>query len=197
LLVRVHDAGDAGAWSQLIDIFAPVLWGYCVKRGLTDADAASVTEEALAKVSRSIRRSDADPSRYTLRAWLFAVLRHGLRKWAKRQGVSGRLFMEDRPEDIALWKEEYRRGLFRWTARQVEAGLAPADWQAFWQTTVGQSPVDEVAINLGLSADAVLAARSRVLARLSDLVRDIEGGAEAHTPSGQAKGDSTPSDSAS
>jgi len=58
----------------------------------------------------------------------------------------------------------------------VRGSFREATWQAFWRTAVeGRSP-QEVAAELGLSPGAVYIARSRVLARLREQVRQVEEG---------------------
>jgi len=54
LLLRLRDARDDQAWSQFVDIYAPLVYGYARKHGLQDADAADVTQEVLRSVARSI-----------------------------------------------------------------------------------------------------------------------------------------------
>jgi RNA polymerase sigma-70 factor (ECF subfamily) len=55
LLLRIRDSADTEAWRQFADLYARVVYGYCRRRGLQDADAADVTQEVLAQVARSIR----------------------------------------------------------------------------------------------------------------------------------------------
>ena len=43
LLVRLRDARDDGAWSQFVDLYAPLVFGFARKHGLQDADAADLT----------------------------------------------------------------------------------------------------------------------------------------------------------
>ena len=47
-------------------------------------------------------------------------------------------------------------------------------WQAFWRTAVDGQPGKQVAADLGLTVAAVYHARSRVLARLKELVRSVQ-----------------------
>ena len=51
-------------------------------------------------------------------------------------------------------------------ARLIRADFNPATWAAFWATTVEDRPANEVALELGLSVNAIYLARARVLHRL-------------------------------
>src|SRR5204863_215663 len=42
LLVRLRDARDTHAWSQFVDVYAPLIYGFARKQGLQDADAADL-----------------------------------------------------------------------------------------------------------------------------------------------------------
>jgi RNA polymerase sigma-70 factor (ECF subfamily) len=48
----------------------------------------------------------------------------------------------------------------------MKTEFQPATWQAFWSLTVEGKSGAEVAADLGMSIDAVYAAKSRVLRRL-------------------------------
>ena len=48
----------------------------------------------------------------------------------------------------------------------MQAEFQPTTWRAFWECVVADRPGAEVAAELGISVDAVYAAKSRVLRRL-------------------------------
>jgi FixJ family two-component response regulator len=53
--------------------------------------------------------------------------------------------------------------------------VQPATWQAFWCSAVEGQAGKNVAADLGMSVAAVYLAKSRVMARLKELVREVEG----------------------
>jgi RNA polymerase sigma-70 factor (ECF subfamily) len=74
----------------------------------------------------------------------------------------------------AEWDREYEQQLSAWAMDQVRPEFQETTWQAFHRTAVlGQGPKD-VAAALGLSPGAVYVAKSRVLARLRDVIRRIQ-----------------------
>jgi RNA polymerase sigma-70 factor (ECF subfamily) len=187
LLVRIRDAHDGEAWTQFVDLYAPLVYGFARKRGLQDADAADLTQEVLRAVAGAARRLEYDPQRGSFRGWLFTVVRNKLRNFlAGRKahdqafgGSDARVRLEEQPDrddrQQAQWDHEYEQRLFAWAAERVRGGFQPATWQAFWQTAVeGRSP-GEVAGQLGMSAGAVYIARSRVLARLREEIQHLQG----------------------
>ena len=64
--------------------------------------------------------------------------------------------------------------MFAWACEQVRREVTAPTWQAFWRTAVDGQPGQQVAADLGLSVAAVYHARSRVLARLKELVRSAQ-----------------------
>jgi RNA polymerase sigma-70 factor (ECF subfamily) len=76
--------------------------------------------------------------------------------------------------DSDLLRLEYRREVFRWAARQVRKEFRQETWDAFWQTAVEGRSVDVVAKELAKDAGAIYTARSRVMQRIREKVRQYE-----------------------
>ena len=183
LLVRLRNARDDGAWSQFVDIYAPLIFGFARKHGLQDADAADLTQDVLQAVSAGIRRLDYDPRRGSFRGWLFTVARNKLRNFLAAQKLPGRSTgdahaqqrlqeLPAREEDqTAWWDQEYEERVFAWAADQVRGVFQTSTWQAFWQTTVEGKTGPQVARALGLSVAAVYLAKGRVMTRLKEVIR--------------------------
>jgi RNA polymerase sigma factor (sigma-70 family) len=185
LLLRLRDRRDAAAWDEFVDRYAPLVYGYLRKRGLQDADAADLTQDVLAAVAGAISRLEYDPARGAFRNWLFTVVRRKLANWrasrANRLRGSGdtdaQQLLEEAPapdELEAEWQAEWERRLVAWACEQVRRDASEATWQAFWRTAVDGQPGKQVAADLGLTVAAVYHARSRILARIKELVSSAQ-----------------------
>ncbi len=184
LLVRLRDRQDHDAWNQFVELYAQLIYGFARKRGLQDADAADLMQDVLRAVARSAGKLEYDPRRGSFRGWLFTVTRNklinhlnGRRRRVSASGDSDlheRLENEPAPEDESLWEREYRQRLFDWAAEKVKDEFQPNTWRGFWATAVENRPPKDVAAELGLSVGAVYVAKSRVLARLQEVVRQAE-----------------------
>jgi RNA polymerase sigma factor (sigma-70 family) len=184
LLVRLRDRQDHDAWRQFVDLYAALIYGFARRRGLQDADAADLMQDVLRAVARSADRLDYDPRRGTFRGWLFTVTRNKLINYVngrkRRVNAAGDTDAHEilenatAPEDESLWEREYRQRLFDWAAGQVRGEFQPNTWKAFWSAAVEDRPPKDVAAELGLSVGAVYVAKSRVLARLQEVVRQAE-----------------------
>jgi RNA polymerase sigma-70 factor (ECF subfamily) len=187
LLVRLRDARDREAWGQFVELYSPLVYGFARKHGLQDADAADLTQEVLRSVSRAAGRLEYDPRRGSFRGWLFTVVRSKLHDhWAERgrhgrgsgdSGVQELLEGQVAPgEDLAAaWDREYEQRLFAAAAERVKGEFRPDTWRAFWRTAVEGEDAKRTAAELGVTVGAVYIAKSRVLARLREQVRELEG----------------------
>jgi RNA polymerase sigma-70 factor (ECF subfamily) len=184
LIARVRDPRDSVAWEQFAAIYLPMVRAYCVRRGLQEADAGDITQDVMAAVARAVRNFEYDPRRGGFRNWLFTVTRNQLGAFfeqharRKDQG-SGRTsiqqMLRQQPDDAETqeWDREYRQHLFEWAARQARADFEGATWKAFVLIAVESRPAAEAAEATGLTLNAVYVAKSRVLARLRELVRSV------------------------
>jgi len=185
LLLRLRDPRDEAAWTQFVDLYAPLVYGYARKQGLQDADAADLSQDVLSAVAGAVGRLEYDPRRGAFRNWLFTVVRRKLSNWRAAQGNRIRgsgdsathELLEEHPAPERLeaeWEAEWERRLVAWACEQVRRELTAVTWQAFWRTAVDGQPGKQVAADLGLTVAAVYHARSRVLAKLKELVQSVQ-----------------------
>ena len=184
LLVRLREPRDDQAWSQFVELYAPLVYGFARKHGLQDADAADLTQDVLQAVSGGIRRFEYDQRRGSFRGWLFTVVRNKLRNFAAAQKRPGRgtgdtdaqQQLQELParedDQTAWWDQEYERRVFAWAAEQVRGHFQELTWRAFWQTAVEGRTGPETARLLGMSVAAVYLAKGRVTARLKEVIRE-------------------------
>jgi RNA polymerase sigma-70 factor (ECF subfamily) len=185
LLVRLRDAEDVQAWSDFVGLYAPLVYGMARRHGLQDADAADLTQDVLRALVNAVPQFRYDPARGRFRGWLFTVARNQLRKFlnARRRrpvlsgdpGAEVLLQQAPAPEEEQEWEQEYQARLFEMASERVRDCFRPATWQAFWRTSVEGADASAVGASLGMSVGAVYIARTRVLARLREEVRLLEG----------------------
>jgi RNA polymerase sigma-70 factor (ECF subfamily) len=185
LLVRLRDPRDGDAWQGFVELYAPLVYGYLRKQGLQDADAADLCQDALVAVAGAVGRLEYDPAKGAFRNWLFTIVRRKLSNWrasaAQRARGSGDTATHRLLEQCAAaggaeaeWEAEWQRRLIAWACGQVRQETSDITWQAFWRTAVEGQPGKQVAADLRLSVAAVYHARSRVLARLKELIRSAQ-----------------------
>jgi RNA polymerase sigma-70 factor (ECF subfamily) len=186
LLVRLPNAADVRAWDEFVVIYEPVIQRVARRRGLQPADADDLAQEVFTSVARSIDAWLAQPDRGPFRAWLLSIARNLTVNFLTRpkyravgtgDSEVARLLREHPdPNDgeLSEFEWEYRRELFHWAAKRVQADVAETTWRAFWWTAVEDQPIPDVARRLNVTVGSVYIARSRVMARLRDEVRRFE-----------------------
>lgn len=184
LLLRIRNARDGQAWTQFVEIYAPLIHQYARRRGLQEADAADLVQEVLQTVSKTASRFEYDPERGSFRGWLFTVTRNRLLNFLEKRGREPqgtgdsrvKRWIDEHPDphtEEARWTELYRWRVFTWASERIRGGFHDSTWQAFWRTAVERKPPKEVATELGMTIGAVYIARSRVLSRLRREVDEI------------------------
>ena len=76
--------------------------------------------------------------------------------------------------DSDLLRLEYRREVFRWAARQVRKEFRQDTWDAFWLTAIEGRSVADAAKELAKDTGAIYAARSRIMRRIQEKVKEYE-----------------------
>ncbi|MCX7422789.1 MAG: sigma-70 family RNA polymerase sigma factor [Planctomycetia bacterium] len=184
LLIRMRDRRDSEAWSQFVEVYGPLLQRFLRSHGLQEADSADVTQEILQSVMTAIEKLEYDRNIGRFRGWLFTVAHSKLKNYLHRRnrqpagtGDSEMEFvLENQPSTFPSetdWEQEYERRLFEWAAERARSDFQPATWQAFWMTAVESKSPTDVAAKLQLSVGAVYIAKSRVTARLKELIQEI------------------------
>ena len=186
LLIRLKDRADHEAWTEFVEIYQPVVYRLARHKGLQHADAEDLVQQVLSAVARVIDRWESDPQRARFRTWLSRVATNAIinalsRRTADRAGGGSELheLLDAQPADgpdSQLVHLEHRREVFRWAARQIQPEFQPPTWDAFWLTAVEGRDIDELACELKRSRGSIYAARSRVMRRLQEKVREWEGG---------------------
>jgi RNA polymerase sigma-70 factor (ECF subfamily) len=183
-LLRLRDAHNAEAWEQFVDIYTPLVHGFCRRRGLQEADAADVAQEAMTAVAQAIRKFEYDPRKGKFRNWLLTVVRSKFNNFVAHQrrqpepvGASTlelQLEQATGAPDTSGWEDDYYRRILLWAAERIRGEFSESTWQAFWRTGVEARDGKEVADALGLTIGAVYAAKCRVIARLREEVRSVD-----------------------
>lgn len=185
LVVQIQRHEDGLVWEEFLEIYAPVVVGFLRAKGLQDADARDVTQETFRAVARNIHGFDPDPEKGRFRNWLFVIVRRKLtdhwRSANRRERGSGDPEIHRALENISdgpdetLWTREYKQRLLNWAADQIRGEFTEATWQAFWMSGVEGRPARDAAEALGMTISNVYVCKSRVLARLRETIRQVEG----------------------
>ena len=184
LIGRLREPADAEAWAQFVALYAPLLRAWVRPLCGQDADADDVIQEVLLVVVRRLPEFAHSRRMGAFRTWLKSVatnkLGDHLRSAARRPAG---------PPDLALaqladpsselsreWDRQHARHLAHALLQRIQHEFEPATWEAFRRVALLGEPTASVAAALGKTANAVMIARSRVLARLREELAAWEDG---------------------
>jgi len=176
LLLRIRDSRDTESWQRFVDVYGPLVYGYCRQRGLQDADAAEVMQEVLLQVNRSMAQFEYHPDHGRFRHWLGAVIRSKLsRLWRRDRRGHERVLDEDcrAVARDTQWNEEFNRHLLQTALEQIRQHFTDTTWRAFELVWIEGVAAADVAAQLGEPLDRIYVAKSRVLKRLQSAVREL------------------------
>jgi RNA polymerase sigma factor (sigma-70 family) len=193
LLTRLRSADDAEAWRTFVDLYLPLVYRYCRKRGLQDADARDVTQQVLASVHKAIDKFEYDPQRGRFRSWLGTITLHEIGRHMARDrrpgkgggdGVGSSLAEQESGEVDSAWLEEFNAHIFAVAIDRVKPEFDELTWRAFDLTWLGDAKPQTVADQLGKAPAWVYKARFKILQRLRGEIEFLTSDAAVfHRPS--------------
>jgi RNA polymerase sigma-70 factor, ECF subfamily len=179
LLDRLKDARpDSAEWRRVHDIYLPLIRSWVSRVPGVGDEARDLSQEVLLVVFRELpsfdRRADG-----AFRAWLRQITVNRLRAFWKarqRRPLAGgqeadRLLsqLEDSNGDLAReWDRDHDRHVFEKLLAIVQPDFEPHTWQAFTRFALDGLSAAVVGDELGMSDNAVLQAKFRVLKRLRE-----------------------------
>ena len=183
LLDRLQQRSDAASWQRLVDIYAPLIGRWLARSPLQRADHEDLIQEVLKIIVQKLpefqRRREG-----SFRAWLRVVTANCLQvHWRSEKyrplatGDSDFLKklqeLEDPQSALAkAWDVEHDRHVAHRLLELIGPQFEPLTLDAFRRVVLeGQKPA-QVAATLGLSVNAVILAKSRVLRQLR---REMDG----------------------
>ena len=184
LLERLRERPDDQAWKRLVALYTPLLQRWLRQAGVAGSDADDLLQEVFTTLIREVPSFRHNQRTGAFRHWLHTILLNRLRGfWNARRMTpetadsSSILQALDRLEDPAsdlnqLWEREHDAFLARRVLDLIEKDFTHTTWRAFRRVVLEGAKATEVAAETGLSVNAVLLAKSRVLRRAR---REIDG----------------------
>jgi RNA polymerase sigma-70 factor (ECF subfamily) len=175
LLQRLRRQPAEGDWQRLVLLYTPFLGGWLRAHGAPPGEVDDLVQEVLTVLVRELPHFEHNGRVGAFRAWLRGVAAHRLAAcWRGRAGkaVAGGLTaaldqLADPASDLSRrWEREHDEHVLRRLEQLVQPEFQPATWEAFRLVVVEGRRAAEAAARLGISVNAVLIAKSRVLRRL-------------------------------
>lgn len=180
LLAKARDCSDQSAWRRLTTLYEPLIEKWVRPHVAQRADAEDVVQEVLTTLVHELPHFEHNERPGAFRAWLRMITVHRLRRyWEKRDArptAAGDLEPHEALDQLAdpasalsrAWHEEHDQYVAQTLLASIRLEFQAATWRAFELQVVEGQAATEVARALGISVNAVLIAKSRVLKRLRE-----------------------------
>ena len=172
LLLRLRQPGEQAAWRCFVELYTPLLYYWACRMGLRGQDAADLVQDVFVTLVQKMPQFQYDAHK-GFRPWLRTVAenrwRDALRKRAAlpRHAADAALANAAVPaEAAALWDVEYRQHVLARAVQLMRSDFAEKTWKACWALVIDGKSGADVGRELGMTVEAVYAAKSRVMRRL-------------------------------
>ena len=165
------------AWETFVAIYGPLMIAWIREAGLQEADARDVAQEAMAFIVTRI--STFNRAREgSFRRWLKRIAFNMIRNFRKKTRRTVPLDDVDDadladPGDNFLFAENYYQDVLESALRHLYKEFRTLSWDAFLASVLMNRSVEDVAAELGVTANAVYVARCRISQRITEVVRDF------------------------
>jgi RNA polymerase sigma-70 factor, ECF subfamily len=177
---------DAAAWQRLNHFCSLLVLRKCRHAGLQEADRGDVVQEVLQAVARHLKDFRRDLPGQSFRAWLRTIAKnkiidHFRRLQREPGGAGGTTALEqlhalsdgELSQDSETEKQSEDVLLMAEAMRIAENDFEPQSWLAFRRCVLDCLEAPLVAQELGMSPAAVRKAKSRVMARMREVLGEL------------------------
>jgi RNA polymerase sigma-70 factor, ECF subfamily len=171
LLDRLAASPSDADWRRLFDLYHPLRGSWLARAGVPPHDRDDVTQDVLMVVVRKVAGFERErPGAF--RSWLRAIFANRVRDYFRNRAdkaAVGVSLDELTDPDSALsreWDRDHDTHLAVRAMARIRVDFTDTTWAAFARQVIDGRPALEVATELGISRNAALVAKSRVLARV-------------------------------
>ena len=171
LLLKLRSRSEAAAWSQFVKLYAPLVHKWVGAIGIKEPDRSDVAQDVFVVLLGKMSTFQYDPKR-SFRGWLRTITLNKCRdRFRARQSsmdpvVRERMERAVQDDSELLTENEYRTHLANSALKLMREHFSDTTWRACWAHVAEGRPAHEIALEFGISENAVYLARARVLKRL-------------------------------
>ena len=182
LLGGIKDSQE-DAWRRVSLLYAPLIYLWCRQNGIQSSDCDDLVQEVLRAVVSRVGEFERTRAEGSFRGWLRTITRNKIgdfiRVNRRRQQLFDEMASLTGPSPSAAAgsakdavKEETRL-VFNQVLELIRTTFEEATWRAFLRVVMDGASPREVAQELGISVESVYQAKSRVLRRIRDELREL------------------------
>lgn len=178
VLERLRSRPAQDDWSRLVSLYSPYVSRWLKQAGIPESDAADLTQDVATALVRELPKFEHSGRVGAFRKWLRRLVVHRTLAYWRRRQTRGSALEQQRAELVLQTLEDYRGELadrfeaehdafvLRRLMELIEPEFTSSTWNAFLGQAIDGRPASDMAKELGITVNAALVAKSRVLKRL-------------------------------
>lgn len=179
LLCRAGN-GDSEASRQVFQLYQPLVFRWCLGKGLSGSDVDDISQEVLLAVYQGLGGFQRE-RRGSFRRWMRQITLHKIANHFRRRNevaVGGTDF-QDRVDEVVAVDETNcdevteRQIVLRQAAKMLQMEFSSTNWQAFYRSEIEEQDSATICQELQISAGAFRVAKARVRKRLRELMEGL------------------------
>ncbi len=181
-LLQGLQSAEADGWQRFVHLYTPLIYSWCRKAGLQEADSADVCQEVFRDVTRGIGNLKFGQPGNSFRGWLWTITRGAVARHYRTAAKSPNAFggtdavqkLAELPDwvdnDVVPESASAEAEVMRRAAEVIKGDFEEKTWQAFWLSAVEELPTQAISDRLGMTKNAIRQAKFRVMVRLKEFV---------------------------
>jgi len=184
-LVTLAGAGSEQAWTELAELYQPLVYGWLRRHDVSHHDAEELMQDVLSVVVEELPGFSHSGHKGAFRHWLRQITVNRARGFWRAgklrptaTGESRFLWMvEQLADDASTLSKQFDREhdlqMLRVCLERLEAEFQPQTLTAFRRLVFDQAAAEDVAAELGMSVGAAYSGKSRVLRKLRQMAKGL------------------------
>jgi len=178
LVVNSHESD----WEQFLQIYDPFIKSQLHRCGISPSETDDLSQESLAKIIESINGFSHNGRKGAFRKWLKSIVVQRVLRFYRNRGHKPQLIGDriDQTVDESWqteldrnWDREHDQYVLNKFIELIRPSFTESTWMAFELQAINKMPPQQAAEQIGISVNAVLIGKSRVLTRLRRLSSQI------------------------
>ena len=173
LLNRLKDLNDSDSWREFFDKYWLFVFRISTRKGLSEAEAEEVTQEAMIRVAKAMPSFQYARKRGSFKNWLSQIVRNIIIDQYRKKKISTiplgysesavcideAIIVENHIDKI--WDQEWRRNMINLALKGAQNRLSLKEYQIFHLNVILEHPASVTAEMVGVSVPRVYLAKFR------------------------------------
>lgn len=176
LLIRLRQPGDQKAWTEFVNLYAPLIFYWARKTGIQVQDSRDIVQDVLAIVFQKLPDFRYEASK-SFRGWLRTITLNKHREYCRKSkkivngNQSALLSLAANAE--STWDLNYRQALVDHALELIRHEFQTPTWNAVREFSTSNEKAAVIAKKHGVSVWTIYSGKSRMMTRLREIVEGL------------------------